>query len=175
MLILYSHCIGHDWYKYIEFIVRDLEGDTAEDAIERREEEVRKKLKDIIPCDLTKSDGFFDGEYETRQYDIVQSAGCLEVVFDTPEAYHRAIVKLASYVKPGGYLIIRTALDADWYTFPGVNGKLYILNLNKDDPIKGMEMAGEYHSYTLFEDEEQIATYTNLNELAMGSGSLYDN
>lgn len=123
-----------------------MEGDTAEGAVEKREKELREKIKEVIPCDVRNSDGFFNGEYQSRQYDIVQSFSCLEVVVDSCEAYHRGIVKLASYVKPGGYLVIIHVVGAEWYSCADVvnNSRFYILNLNKDDPMKGMEMAGEY-------------------------------
>ena len=137
---LYS--LGHDWSKFIEYVVRDLEGDTTEDAVEKREKEMREKIREIIPCDATK-DPFFSGEYQARQYDIVQSCTCLESVLDSREAYYRGIVKLASYVKPGGYLQILTAAGASWYSFAGMDHNLYVLNVEAEDGIKGMEMAGE--------------------------------
>ena len=122
----------------------NLEGDTTEGAVERREKIMREKIKEIIPCDASKLDeSFFDGEYATRQYDIVQSSGCFEAVLDSCQAYQRGVAKLASHVKPGGYLQLMMAVGCDWYSFPGVDRQFYVLNLNPDDGIKAIENAGE--------------------------------
>ena len=122
----------------------NLEGDTAEGAVERREKIMREKIKEIIPCDASRLDSsFFDGDYATRQYDIVQSSGCFESVLESHEAFQRGVAKLASHVKPGGYLQLMMAVGCDWYTFPGVDRQLYVLNLNPDDGIKALENAGE--------------------------------
>jgi hypothetical protein len=137
--------IGHDWSKFIEYVVRDLEGDVTEGAVEKREKMLREKIKDIIPCDATKSDSFFDAEYEKCQYDIVQSNCCLGVVRNSPEAYREGVVKLASYVKPGGYMQLLTSAGGEGgYVFGGVKDiDLYVLNVDSKDGIRGMEMAGE--------------------------------
>ena len=122
----------------------NLEGDTAEGAVERREKEMREKIKEIIPCDA-RLDSFLEGEYATRQYDIVQCNGCFEAVLDSREAYQRAVAKLTSYVKPGGYLQLLTAVGRGWYSFPAVT--LYVLKVNQDDGVKGIEMAGEENGH----------------------------
>jgi hypothetical protein len=126
-------------------VVRDLEGDVTEGAVEKREKILREKIKDIIPCDASKSDSFFDTDHEKCQYDIVQSNGCFEVVLNSPEAYREGIVKLASYVKPGGHLQLLTSAGGEGgYSFAGVTDiKLYVLNVDPKDGIKGLEMAGE--------------------------------
>lgn len=111
--------------------MRDLEGDTAEGAVERREKEMREKVKEIIPCDASNVDAFFEGEYQNCQYDIVQSSRCFEAVVSSCEAYQQGIVKLASYVKPGGYLQIITAVGAEWYSCAGVDYNLYSLKVEK--------------------------------------------
>ena len=139
--------LGHDWSKFVEYVVKDLEGDTSEGAIERREKEMRRKIKELIPCDASNLDSFFSGEYETRQYDIVQSCTCLESILDSREAYQKGIVKLASYVKPGGYLQVLTATGGDWYSCSGLGYDVYMLNVEAGDNLKGFEMAGENINY----------------------------
>ena len=143
MLLELHFCVGHDWSKFIEYVVRDLEGDTAEGAIKEREEKLRGKIKEIIPCDASRLDSFFEGEFQSRQYDIVQSSRCFEAVVDSREAYQQSVAKLASYVKPGGYLQIITAVGAGWYSCAGVDYKLYSLKVEPEDVLKGIEMAGE--------------------------------
>ena len=133
---------GHDWSKFIEYVVVDLEGDTTEGAVGRREIKMREKIGEIIPCDATKSE-FLEGEYQTRQYDIVQSSRCLEAVCEGREAYQRGIAQLGSYVKPGGYLQILTAIGAGYYKCSSGECTLYAVPVGEEDVLKGFEMAGK--------------------------------
>ena len=135
---------GHDWSKFIEYVVTDLEGDTTEGAVERREIRMKQVIKEIIPCDASKSE-FFEGEYQTRQYDIVQSSRCLESVCESREAYQRGIAQLSSYVKPGGYLQILTAVEAGYYSCSdaGNSHSLYAVPVGEEDVLKGFEIAGK--------------------------------
>ena len=148
---------GHDWSKYVEYVVRDLEGDYSEDAVERREKLLRGKINEIISCNVRK-DSFFDGEYETRQYDVVQSSGCFEAALDSREAYRKGVVKLSSYVKPGGYLQLRTATGATWYICPGLTYNMFVLNVEPEDNLKGIEMAGEYLCRETYKKDPYILT-----------------
>ena len=135
--------IGYDWTEYIKYVVRDLEGDTTEDAVVRREKEMVEKIKEVIPCDITKPDCLAK-EYQSRQYDIVQTSKCLECVLDSREAYQQSIVKLATYLKPGGYLQLVTCIGETWYTLPGLAHNFYVLKVEVEDVQKGCEMAGNY-------------------------------
>ena len=135
-------CAGHDWSKFTEYVVKELEGDTTEGAVERREKEIREKIKEIIPCDASNPDSFFDAKFQARQYDIVQVNACLETVADTRDAFSNSIARMASFVKPGGYLQILTGIEATWYTFPGLDHPLYVMAVYKEDVLKGIEMAG---------------------------------
>ena len=105
---------------------------------------MREKIKEIIPCDGSKFDSFFKEAYQNRQYDIVQTSRCFESILDSGEAYQQAIVKLASYVKPGGYLQIITAIGINWCSCAGADNKLYALNVKVEDVLKGIEKAGKY-------------------------------
>ena len=136
-------CAGHDWSKYTEYVVRELEGDTTEGAVERREKTMREKIKEIIPCDASNPDSFFDAEYQTRQYDIVQCNSCLEGVVNSREAFSNSVTRLASFVKPGGYLQLRTSIGGTWCLFPGLDHPVYWLPVLTEDVLKGIEMAGE--------------------------------
>ena len=123
----------------MEYVVRDLEGDNAEDAIKTRERLIRKKIKNVIPCDVTQPQ-FFGEEFQTCQYDIVQTSLCLECALESREAYRQAIVKLASYVKPGGFLQILSSVGATWYTCS--DRKIYALDLSEEDAPEAIKLAG---------------------------------
>ena len=75
----------------------------------------------------------------------MHACSCFEAVLDSREAYQRAVAKLTSYVKPGGYLQLLTAVGRGWYSFPAVT--LYVLKVNQDDGVKGIEMAGEENGH----------------------------
>ena len=104
---------------------------------------MREKIKEVIPCDASNPDSFFDAEYQTCQYDIVQSNSCLEAVADSREAFSNSVTRLASFVKPGGYLQLRTTIGGTWYTIAGDDRPLYVVPVVKEDILKGIEMAGK--------------------------------
>ena len=122
--------------------MKDLEKDTSEDSIIDRERLIRTKIKEVIPCDLTEPP-FFKDEFQNHQYDIVQTCKCMEYVLESREAFQKAIAKLASYVKPGGFLQLLTCIGGSWYTCSNVCS-LYGLNVTEDDVLEGCRMAGTY-------------------------------
>lgn len=134
--------LGHDWSKFVEYVVKDLEGDTSEGVVQRREKLMREKIKDVIPCDAA-NPSLFSTDPLDCQYDIVQSKGCIEAVVGTREAYSEGIAKLASFVKPGGYLVVITGKHCQSYCFPGVDYSLYVLEVDTEDVLRGIEMSGK--------------------------------
>ena len=103
-----------------------------------------EKIKEIIPCDITQSDPFFQREYEMRRYDIIQCSHCLEAIASNVEMLHMYIAKLASYVKPGGYLQLLCGIDGgEGYSIPGCDRTLHVLGITPEDVTRGLEMAGE--------------------------------
>ncbi len=142
--IMLSFCLvspGHDWSSYIRYVVRDLEGDTAEDAEQRREQELREKITDITSCNI-RAESFLDAKTETSKFDVVHTNLCLEIACESYEEFCKCLGKLGDLLKPGGYFVMLTAKGGAWYTCAGAGSKLFQLKLEEEDILKAVELSG---------------------------------
>ena len=94
---------AHDWSMYFKYVVEDLEGKTEKDAKER-ETQLRKAIKAVVPCDVTK-DPLLPPEY-MGQYDLVTTVACLEIACRTRDSYKAAIGRIFKLLKPGGRIVM---------------------------------------------------------------------
>ena len=94
-----------NWSPFFEHVVQELEGKSKEEAA-RREEELRKVVKAVIPCDIHK-DPPVEPAY-CGPYDVIFTGYCLESACNSLEELSEAISKLAKLLKPGGKLVIIT-------------------------------------------------------------------
>lgn len=78
---------GFDWKATFDFVVQELEGKGSSDARDR-EEELRRKIKAIVPCDA-KADEIVDlSALDSKlcpPYDVVFTSYCLEAVVESDE------------------------------------------------------------------------------------------
>lgn len=79
----------HDWASYFKYVVMDLEG-REENAIKEREALLRKAIKAIVWCDITKDPPLYSEHMQ--QYDIITSTLCLETACQSLEAYRAALI-----------------------------------------------------------------------------------
>ena len=135
---------GHDWTPYIEHVVRNLEQDISEGAVERREKMIREKIT-IIPSNINNGDSILDGEYATRKFDIVQCSNCIECALGdgNRQDFYKGIAKLASHVSLGGYFYFMCGIGGSFYTAPGIDHKMPLLYVDSKDCVRGLEMAGK--------------------------------
>ena len=96
---------AHDWSILFKFVVTKLEGKTEEEA-SAREDQLRKLVKAIVPCDITQEPPIPAG-YE-GPYDVVVSSLVLECAFSSLESYSVGLSKLSKLVKPGGKLCLNS-------------------------------------------------------------------
>ena len=94
-----------NWNPFFEYVVQELEGKSKEEAA-MRQEELRRVVKAVIPCDITK-DAPIDPAYN-GPYDVVLSSLCLDTASTSLEEFAGAVRKLAKYIKPGGKLLLQT-------------------------------------------------------------------
>ncbi len=133
-------------------VVQTMEGGTEEEA-ESRQDEVRRKVKAVVSCDITK-DEFIAKGYE-GPYDIIQCSLCLDNPFRDLDSYKGGLRKLASLLNKGGSLLLYSTLRENsvegFYT---VNGrKIFNLALKKDFILKALNDNGFTVVYTeQFED-----------------------
>ena len=132
---------GHNWRPYIEYVVQTLEKSMDHNATDIREQEIRRKLKDIVSCDVRaeKPLGSVD-----QKFDIIHTNLCLEIVCEDIEAFHKAFAKFHQYLKPKGYLVCLAALEGSWYLcWNGGKQKWHQLYLRSEDLEETFSRAGK--------------------------------
>ena len=136
----------YDWSRYFKYVVEDLEGKTEKEAKER-ETQLRKAIKAVVPCDITK-DPPLPPEY-MGQYDLVTTVVCLEAACRTRDSYKAAIDRIYKLVKAGGKIAIYGAEKDTAFKSPGegvdlVYGKqgYSMLAITRDFIKEALEDAG---------------------------------
>lgn len=99
---------SHDWSPFFKYVLQKLEGKSEKEA-KQREEELRKKITHIIPCDINKTNPLQLKEFpiaDQPKFDIISTTACLEAAVKSDDAYCEAVAKLSKLLKPGGHLIM---------------------------------------------------------------------
>ncbi|XP_002737541.1 nicotinamide N-methyltransferase-like [Saccoglossus kowalevskii] len=106
-----------DWTPCFKYVC-GLEGNNgmlfSDETSEERENNLRKAIKEIIPCDVTKANPL-----EPRSdypFDAMFTSLCLECASPDSRSYRQAVVNMASLLKPGGRLILWSFLNGTSYT-----------------------------------------------------------
>ena len=96
-----------DWSPYIKYVVQNVEGKDETEATER-EESLRKAIKAVVACDITKDPPIAEGH--EGPYDVVMSMLCIENGCLTQEEYKAAVKRIATLVKRGGSLLLYSSV-----------------------------------------------------------------
>jgi hypothetical protein len=91
-----------DWSPIFDYVVRDLEGKTAEEARER-ERLLRSVVKKVVACDYTASPMIEEGN--EGPYDVIVSSCCISCC-PTMAQYKMNLKRLTAMVKPGGTIML---------------------------------------------------------------------
>ena len=94
---------AHDWSSHFKYILREVENIEGDDAWQKREELLRKRIANVIPCDI-----FCDNPLLVKQepFELVFTSLCLEAACTTFAEYKQAVKKLVGLLKPGGFLLM---------------------------------------------------------------------
>ena len=94
---------AHDWSSHFKCTVNEIERIPGDDAWREREDLLRKRMSNIIPCDI-----FRDNPLLVKQepFEIVSTSLCLESACTTYAEYKEAIKKLVGLLKPGGFILV---------------------------------------------------------------------
>ena len=103
-----------DWSPYFKHVVQTLEGRALEDSFDR-EEELRRKITRVIPCDIRQEQPLMVKDAQQLKFDVVASTGCVEAAVKSGDMFCEAVAKLAKFVKPGDHLILVSFLNSKSY------------------------------------------------------------
>ena len=94
-----------DWSPHFKFVVCELEGKSEKEA-EEREDQVRKLVKAVVHCDISKDPPIEKGY--NCVYDVVISSIAVESAASTVSEYVTYLSRLGTLVKPRGLLMLYT-------------------------------------------------------------------
>uniref|UniRef100_A0A8C3FRM8 Nicotinamide N-methyltransferase n=1 Tax=Chrysemys picta bellii TaxID=8478 RepID=A0A8C3FRM8_CHRPI len=99
-----------DWTPVVKYVC-ELEGDREKWA--EKEEKLRKKVKQVLKCDVSKSNILAPASLP--QADCLLSALCLEAACKDLNSYRAALKNISSLLKPGGHLVMVIVLKETYY------------------------------------------------------------
>ena len=126
---------AHDWSSMIRYVVKQLEGNFKDEAVSLREQQMKDKIKSVVPCDMTKCPVVDINEV----FDVVSTSFCVEECSSSFEEYKSAISKLGKLIKPGGYLHMAGNLKESFYVVG--KHKFRVLPLTREMVEEAMEDA----------------------------------
>ena len=106
------------------------------DDIEKR---LREKIKDVIPCDIHQEKPLGKDLNDQSKFDLVMTLFCITVTAKNMDDYSRALNRIGTLIKPGGYLLIVDSLKQSFYVAGGV--KLPSLPLDESVVKQGLAKA----------------------------------
>jgi hypothetical protein len=111
---------AHRWQEYTAFTLAR-EGRLSDPAaVAHRETETRRKISQLLPCDLT-SDRPLP---VTREYPVVASFYCAENIGVTTGQWRNVMRRLAGLIAPGGMLFLSALRETDFYVVRSGDGTL---------------------------------------------------
>lgn len=122
-----------DWSAYTRFCLIEDGDSPTEEAVEKREELTRKRIRELLNVNLLATTPFEDN---ARQYDLVSAFYCTEEIAMSKQGWLSIMTAIARMIKPHGYLLISCLENTDFYQIRGVDGStrnLPCLRLTKED------------------------------------------
>ncbi|XP_070554020.1 indolethylamine N-methyltransferase-like [Ptychodera flava] len=115
-----------DWSRQIQRTCdREGEGSTWED----RQALLRRSIKEIIPCDLLKSNPLEPKVYEP--FDAIMTSYCVEAASPDKNSFKESMKSIIKLLKPGGILIMFNTVNESDYTA----GQAHFYSLQVDEPL----------------------------------------
>ena len=152
-----------NWSPFISAVMSISEYDSQVDRgfLQYREEEIRKKISDIIPCDVRTKE-IIDPKYIPKGgFDVVTSMGVLTTAASSLSELQGMLENINSLMKPGGLLVFFLSGRCTYYVTDISSTKKYpVLYVTEDDAHKALAKAG-------FDVKEIIVTpeYTELADV----------
>ena len=101
---------AHNWSSMISYVLKHLENDYNHDALSIRTQEMRRKIRPVVSCDITKQPSV-----SGAPYDVVSTSFCIEECSSSVAEYKTNIGKLCEVLKPRGYLHMAGNLKESFY------------------------------------------------------------
>ncbi|KAL3871345.1 hypothetical protein ACJMK2_039352 [Sinanodonta woodiana] len=136
-------------------------------SIEERQDELRRKIKNIVFCDVTKPNPVASTVVDGDLFDAITCSNCLEVASITLDEYAKSVRNLSSLLKPGGHLVLEGALEQTFYRVGDFSFKCTPINEDQLRDIfqkEGFEILSLQdlnENYTPHKDESNYSDFKN--------------
>ncbi|KAK3593405.1 hypothetical protein CHS0354_021984 [Potamilus streckersoni] len=84
-------------------------------SFEKRQDELKRKVKNIVKCDVTQSNPMVSAPVDGVVFDAITSSLCLEAASITLEDYAKSVRNLSGLLKCGGHLVLVGVLEETFY------------------------------------------------------------
>ncbi|NWS61843.1 NNMT methyltransferase, partial [Chunga burmeisteri] len=122
-----------DWQPVVKYVC-ELEGDREKWA--EKEEKLRKKVKQVLKCDVTKAN--LADPVSLPPADCIVSTLCLEAACKDLATFRSVLRNIGALVKPGGHLVMLTVLHETYYGFGNqVFSCLYLERNMVEEAVEG--------------------------------------
>ncbi|KAM5142362.1 nicotinamide N-methyltransferase-like [Mantella aurantiaca] len=126
-----------DWTHIVK-LVCELEGNSDNESCRKKEEKLRRTVTKVLKCDALKKNPY--DPVVMPQADCLLSCLCLEVTCKDVESYIDVLRNLKGLIKPGGHIILHSALNTSYY-YVGEK-KFYSLAITKEELETAFKEAG---------------------------------
>ena len=119
---------AYDWMPLIEIVVLELEQgrgivespvvrtDKEKHDCVNRANELKRKIKSVVPCDVTKAPIVqLDTDDVAKPFDVVSSSFCLSACVSSEVHYKNTVAELCKLLKPNGYLFMVGFIEQTFY------------------------------------------------------------
>ena len=111
---------AYDWHPYFDYVIKTFENDESVETPLNRAEEMKSKISSILHCDVAMENPIGKG-YE-KSFDVISVSFCFESACKSVEDVEETLKKLATLLRPGGWIRINGVLGGSYYT---VNDKRF--------------------------------------------------
>ncbi|KAL3871341.1 hypothetical protein ACJMK2_039348 [Sinanodonta woodiana] len=97
--------------------------DNSRSCAEERLDELKRKIKAIVRCDVTQSNPVSSTPVDGVVFDAITSSLCLDVASTNLEDYVKSVRNLSSLLKTGGHLVLCGVLECTFYRVGNIRYK----------------------------------------------------
>ena len=130
---------AHDWSSHFKYVVNDLERIAGDDVWREREELLRKRITNIVPCDALNDKPLLGTQLE-ESFEIISTSTTLETACTSFVEYKAAIKRLVGLLKPGGFLLMTIPERTTFYVLG--NKKWPLLHVTLEQAQEALAEAG---------------------------------
>ncbi|KAK3593399.1 hypothetical protein CHS0354_021974 [Potamilus streckersoni] len=104
-------------------------------SMEERQDELRKKIGNIVFCDITEPNPVASTAVDGVIFDAITCSNCLEVASFTLDDIAKSVRNLRTLLKPGGHFVLEGCLEMSFYRVGELLYECYPINTNQLEDI----------------------------------------